>query len=138
MGVWLGPGLYYLDYGPMQMTLSAFCGKQPLDQEIMDAAGYAKDLLAELATCLKVAKLPAGEIKQCPASTAVLAMMIDAVKRCPDPSLTPMAAVAGSIADSVADLWFSGVRPGLLSIMAVILPCAWQRGNRSKWGSPLI
>lgn len=104
MGVWLGPGLYYLDYGPMQMTLSAFCGKQPLDQEIMDAAGYAKDLLAELATCLKVAKLPAGEIKQCPASTAVLAMMIDAVKRCPDPSLTPMAAVAGSIADSVADL----------------------------------
>jgi ApbE superfamily uncharacterized protein (UPF0280 family) len=103
MGSWLRPGLYFLDYGPMQMTLSAFCGKEPLGQEIMDAAMYAKYLLAELAPCLRVAKLPAGEIKQCPTSPEVLAMMIDAVKRCPDPSLTPMAAVAGSIADKVAD-----------------------------------
>jgi len=104
MLTWLEPGLYYLDYGPMQMTISAFCRQQPLDQDIMEAVGYAKNLLAELASCIKVAKLPAGTIKRCPTSPAILAMMIDAVQRCPDPTLTPMAAVAGAIADCVAEL----------------------------------
>jgi hypothetical protein len=106
MSLWLQPGLYFLDYGPMQMAISASCGKRPLRREILEAAEYAKDLLAELAACLNVAKLPIEEIKHSPASPAVLAMMIDAVKRCADPSLTPMAAVAGSIADRVADFLF--------------------------------
>lgn len=104
MGTWLGPGLCYLDYGPIQMTLSAFREGQPLGQEITAAVEYAKDLLAELAPHLNVAKLSPPMIKQSQVSSKVLSMMVEAVRRCPDPSLTPMAAVAGSIADLVADL----------------------------------
>lgn len=99
----LKPGKYYLDYGPMQMTLQAFNHDEPLDEEIKAAAAYACELLKELSANLQLARIPAVHIKKTENLPLILKKMIDATKKCQDPSLTPMAAVAGSMADLVAD-----------------------------------
>lgn len=99
----LKPGKFYLDYGPMQMTLEAFKQDESMDDEIRSAAVYACKLLQELSQCLKLARIPAVLIKQTGGIPRILQNMIAAAVNCQDSSLTPMAAVAGAIADEVAD-----------------------------------
>jgi hypothetical protein len=87
----------------MQMTIRALRQKQLLRKEMEEAAGYAKELLAQLVKVLPVAKLPVGEVKEEKGLPLILRWMVEAVKSCNDESLTPMAAVAGSFSDAVAD-----------------------------------
>ncbi len=99
----MGSGKYYLDYGPVQMTISAFADGQPLDGEILQVERYVHDLLEELAACLDVAKRPLtaqDSVKKLP---KILKSMNAAVMVAEDTALTPMAAVAGAFADAVAD-----------------------------------
>jgi ApbE superfamily uncharacterized protein (UPF0280 family) len=93
----------YLDIGPVQMMITASRGDQPIDREWDEVSGYVERLLAELSPVLAVAKLPVWKIRSEESLPAILVNMIKAVRRCEDPSLTPMAAVAGAFADAVAD-----------------------------------
>ncbi|MDF2875237.1 MAG: hypothetical protein K0R22_1920 [Sporomusa sp.] len=97
------PGLVKLDYGPMQMTISAQGGSGPLTELAQQAAGYAKTVLAELAVYQKTAASPQQAIIATDGLPDVLQCMLAAVKRAGDVTLTPMAAVAGTIADLTAD-----------------------------------
>lgn len=98
-----GPGLIKLDYGPMQMTIKACSGKQPMEVAVMAAADYAVEILNELARYKHIARKPQADIDGSSEYPVVLQNMIAAVTRSGDVTLTPMAAVAGAIADLVAD-----------------------------------
>ncbi len=105
----LGPGRFYLDYGPVQMAVSAFAGRRPLEEALQKVEVYVQGLLQELTDCLALARQLPREMSLSPSPPVleslppVLQEMIGAVSLSGDPDLTPMAAVAGAFADSVAD-----------------------------------
>lgn len=97
------PGIVRLDCGPMQMTIIAQGSNGPLTEIAQKAAAYAMQLLTELAAHQHIAARTQQELPGNDAWPAVLQQMITAVRRSGDPTLTPMAAVAGTIADLTAD-----------------------------------
>ncbi|WP_425058279.1 hypothetical protein SCACP_29240 [Sporomusa carbonis] len=97
------PGKVRLDYGPVQMTIGAQAGCVPLTETAQQAACYAMNVLAELADYHKIAASWQQDIADSNNLPAVLQRMLAAVKRAGDITLTPMAAVAGTIADLTAD-----------------------------------
>ena len=95
----------FLDYGPVHMMLTAGADGRVMTSELRQAAGYAIIKLKELAEVQNLAK----DIRtvSSPDLTGVplpLKLMVEAVKAAGDETLTPMAAVAGTFADMVADL----------------------------------
>ena len=99
----LGAGRIKLDYGPMQMTIAASRDQYPLAGAVQEAARYAMAVLDDLARYKDVARRPQAEIIIKREHPEILRQMIAAVVRSGDATLTPMAAVAGAIADLVAD-----------------------------------
>lgn len=97
------PGNVSLDYGPMQMTIYAGQQGRPATEWAREAAEYAVKVLGELAAFKEAAKRPQAAVRVNDGYPAALNVMIDAVIRSGDATLTPMAAVAGTIADLVAD-----------------------------------
>ncbi|WP_110954845.1 hypothetical protein [Anaerosinus massiliensis] len=95
----------FVNYGPMQISIQAvFADKQSSSDVQVQAAGqYAKQLLHEIAQHKEVAKLAQQKLPSKLPNAAVLRRMVDAVRQAADPTLTPMAAVAGTIADMIAD-----------------------------------
>lgn len=93
----------FVDYGPMQMTIQAvFTGKQS-NKQVQDAGRYAKELLTEIAGQKEIAKRAQQDLPSSVFGSEVLQRMISAVRQSTDKTLTPMAAVAGTIADMTAD-----------------------------------
>ncbi|SDD48756.1 hypothetical protein [Sporomusa acidovorans] len=99
----LKSNLVKLDYGPIQMTIQASCHGQPLIKQQRVAAREAMRLLDELAKHKHIAALPQAEVGDISELPAILQKMVAAVRESGDETLTPMAAVAGSFADLVAD-----------------------------------
>jgi len=99
----LRPGLIKLDYGPMQMTLQAECQGTPLTEVAQNGAERAIAILRELADYKQIAVLPQCKLKNLDSLPLILQTMITAVRQSGDDTLTPMAAVAGSIAGLTAD-----------------------------------
>lgn len=95
----------FLDYGPVQMILTAGAGGRVMASELRQAAGYAIRKLKELAEVQNLAKdirtVSSPDLNGVPLP---LKLMVEAVKAAGDETLTPMAAVAGTFADMVADL----------------------------------
>ncbi|SFL48539.1 FAD:protein FMN transferase [Pelosinus propionicus] len=93
----------FVDYGPMQMTIQAvFAGNQS-NKQVQDAGRYAKELLTEVARQKEIAKRTQQDLPSSVFGSEVLQRMISAVRQSTDKTLTPMAAVAGTIADMTAD-----------------------------------
>ncbi|MEL7566684.1 MAG: FAD:protein FMN transferase [Dehalobacterium sp.] len=103
MFTWLAPDRLYLDYGPIQATISAYRLGRPMHYEMEAACEYAAAQLKELAACLPLAKLPPEKVKGVKKLPDALFKMMGAVEKCGDSSLTSMAAVAGTFADMIAD-----------------------------------
>ncbi|MBP1763422.1 MAG: hypothetical protein H6Q65_480 [Firmicutes bacterium] len=99
----LRPGLIKLDYGPMQMTIQAERQGTPLTEIAQNGAKRAIEILQELADYRQIAALPQDKLEETASLPLVLQTMIAAVRQSGDVTLTPMAAVAGSIAGLVAD-----------------------------------
>lgn len=97
------PGRVRLDYGPMQMTIGAQGESGPLTETAKQAAYYAMNVLADLAAHQKIAASPQQDIAAGDCLPVVLQQMLAAVRRAGDTTLTPMAAVAGTIADLTAE-----------------------------------
>lgn len=98
----LRPGFVKVDYGPMQMTISASKNGRPETRKARSAAVFAIDILSQLAHY----KEDAGKPQHLISSSnypKVLNLMTNAVRQSGDGTLTPMAAVAGAMADMVAD-----------------------------------
>lgn len=98
----VGPGKLFLDYGPISMVIAASRDGEPLTALCRDASQIAVDCLTELGPQLKLLKrswtqFEPGEL------SGVAVTMWQAVQATADNDLTPMAAVAGALADKVAD-----------------------------------
>jgi ApbE superfamily uncharacterized protein (UPF0280 family) len=93
----------FVDYGPMQMTIQAVFPGNQSDKQVQDAGRYAKELLTEVARQKEIAKRAQQDLPSGVFGSEVLQRMISAVRQSTDKTLTPMAAVAGTIADMTAD-----------------------------------
>lgn len=96
------PGMVSLDYGPTQMVIQA-TGLGLPESAAEDAARYAMTLIEALAAVKEVAARPQQTIGDTSALPEVLRRMVAAVRLSGDADLTPMAAVAGTVADLTAD-----------------------------------
>lgn len=100
----LADGRVFLDYGPVQMTLAASANDRAMTAELQQAAAYAMNILRDLAEVQSLARdvktVSNPGLRQLP---LVLKLMVEAVQAAGDATLTPMAAVAGTFADLVAD-----------------------------------
>lgn len=95
-------GKVFLDHGPISMVISASCRGVPLAEKCVGACEIAVLCLAELEPELQKLKQPWPRTDPETLSGIGLKMW-QAVSMTGDGELTPMAAVAGAIADRVAD-----------------------------------
>jgi len=100
------PGTVKLDYGPMQMTIFASKAGCLLTDAAKESAVYAMQVLADLAAVKSFAAQAQTKFnEQCHLTDfpEVLQRMVQSVQLSGDVTLTPMAAVAGTIADMAAE-----------------------------------
>lgn len=90
------------DGGPMRLVIGAWKEGQARTEAALAAAETAFDYLARIARFRKMLSLPAGRIQEKP-EDEIARRMLRSVRRIGDADLTPMAAVAGTLADFVAD-----------------------------------
>jgi len=100
-------GTILVDYGPMHMFISAFESKKPLIKLAEEGAHFAMGVLEDLAKFLSVIKKKSQVLEIEEDFPDVVRRMIEATKKMEETDLTPLAAVAGTTADVVADFMFS-------------------------------
>ena len=103
----LSNGTVLVDYGPMHMLISASENGKPLVNLAEEGAHLAIQVLEDLAKFLPVIKRKSLELEVEEAFPDVVRRMIEATKKMEEPDLTPLAAVAGTASDVVADFMFS-------------------------------
>jgi len=99
-------GSVLVDYGPMHMFISVFENGKPLVQLAKEGASLAIQVLEDLARFLPVIKKKSKELEIEKTFPDVVRRMIEATKEMEEPDLTPLAAVAGTASDVVADFLF--------------------------------
>jgi ApbE superfamily uncharacterized protein (UPF0280 family) len=88
--------------GPMRLLIRAWAGGQPQVKPARQAAQEAFGYLERIATCRPLLSRPWPEIEN-PPQDELARRMLASVSAIGDADLTPLAAVAGTIADAVAD-----------------------------------
>lgn len=98
----LAPGRIFFDYGPVSMVVTAIRGGEGDTELCKEGFGIISGCLGELRPALEELRKypPQVEISKLSGTGLVMAK---AVLGTGDPWLTPMAAVAGSVSDAVAD-----------------------------------
>ncbi len=96
-------GAILVDYGPMRMSISVHEYEKVLTSLAREGAFYAIHLLEELSKFLPVMKRRSVEIDIQDTFPEVLQRMVRATKEFGEEELTPLAAVAGSISEMIAD-----------------------------------
>ncbi|QGP91367.1 hypothetical protein MGLY_06990 [Neomoorella glycerini] len=99
----LDPFRALLDIGPVQMSVMAERRGQPLGREWHRLEGLVTGWLEDLKRYLPIARKPWPLLTNPGGWPRVLDRMYAAVKTAGDPDLTPMAAVAGTMAELVGD-----------------------------------
>lgn len=101
----LSPGKVLIDYGPVTMVVMAFKNDEPLTQLCVDAFEVVENALKEITASLTYLRLPPQRIPQGILQGLPL-QMLEAVLAVGEPTLTPMATVAGTIAQFTCDWLF--------------------------------
>jgi ApbE superfamily uncharacterized protein (UPF0280 family) len=99
-------GTVLVDYGPMHMFISVFESGRPLVDLAKEGARVAIRVLEELAGFLPVIKRKAQGLEDEKSYPDVVGRMIESTKKMGEPDLTPLAAVAGTTSDVVADFLY--------------------------------
>jgi ApbE superfamily uncharacterized protein (UPF0280 family) len=99
----LKEGVALVDSGPLYATIHVSAGERPLSEAAIDGGNYALKILEQLAAFLPVIKSRSCKLYTQAGYPPVVNDMISATQATGDPDFTPMAAVAGAIADLVAD-----------------------------------
>ncbi|MGQ9508976.1 MAG: UPF0280 family protein [Thermodesulfobacteriota bacterium] len=102
----LSDGGVFLDYGPMRLIIRVLEKGIPLVPLAQEGAQLAVKLLEDLADCLPILKKRSLELKGAENFPEVVRRMIEATQKMEEADLTPMAAVAGTVSDVVADYIF--------------------------------
>ncbi len=103
----LSGGTTLVDYGPMHMFISVFESGRPLISLAEEGAHFAMKVLEDLAKFISVIKKKSQVLEIEEDFPDVIRRMIEATKKMEEPDLTPLAAVAGTASDLVADFMFS-------------------------------
>jgi len=103
----LSNGAVLVDYGPMRMVITAFENGKPLVKLAEEGAHLAIRVLEDLAKFLSVIRRKSKELEIEETFPDVVRRMIEATKKMEEQDLTPLAAVAGTASDVVADSMFS-------------------------------
>ncbi len=103
----LADGTVLVDHGPMHMFISVSEGGKPLISLAEEGAHLAVRVLEDLAKFLPVIKRKSEGLEIEGPFPDVVRRMIEATKKMEEPDLTPLAAVAGTASDVVADFIFS-------------------------------
>ncbi|MBI4964671.1 MAG: hypothetical protein HY913_15435 [Desulfomonile tiedjei] len=98
----LGDDTVFVECGPMRMFIEGSIHGEPQDDVCVRAANEAIVFLEEIAAHMDKMRGPARAIPE-PPRHLLIHRMWSAVTAVGDPDLTPMAAVAGTIADATAD-----------------------------------
>lgn len=102
----LEDGRVFFDYGPASMVVTARRGDEELSALAAAAFPFLRDSLAEIAGALPILRqFPKG--MDYSELTGLPRVMAESVVATGEPTLTPMAAVAGTVADAVADWLFA-------------------------------
>ena len=102
----LEDGRVFFDYGPASMVVTARRGDEELSALAASAFPFLRDSLAEIAEALPILRqFPEG--MDYSELTGLPRVMAESVVAAGEPTLTPMAAVAGTVADAVADWLFA-------------------------------
>ena len=102
----LDGGVVMAEWGPMRLLISSFVGKVPQEEMNLRGAEEAFDCLERVARLKEILGKPFDN-EPIQLVEPLGAKMLKSVRSVGDPDLTPMAAVAGTIADGVADFLFS-------------------------------
>jgi ApbE superfamily uncharacterized protein (UPF0280 family) len=99
----MNEGTVLVSSGPLHMTIFAKKKDRYLNDEAEEGARYALHLLRQLSCSLSLIKQKSIRLTSRRGLPEVVNEMILATQAMEDPSLTPLAAVAGATADLVAD-----------------------------------
>ena len=99
----LGGPWVLAQWGPMTMKVGAWKGRSLAPELAERGARCALQRLQEVADHLPLLRVKARRLKVTPNLPQVVAAMIEAAQRVGDPDLTPLSAVAGAIAEGVAE-----------------------------------
>jgi len=94
-----------VECGPMRLVIRAWNKKQPQTKLARRAAEESISYLERIARCRPLLSRPIPDIEDLPGDELALGM-INSTRAIGDHDLTPMAAVAGTIADAVANWLF--------------------------------
>ncbi len=101
----LDGGRILAEYGPMRLVISAWVGKLPQRSICISAAREAFSYFEKVATLKDVLSRPLGS-HSIPLENPIAQTMAKSVLAVGEKDLTPLAAVAGTLADAVADFLF--------------------------------
>lgn len=99
----LGDPWVLAQWGPMRLRVGAWRSGEPAGDASRRGARYALECFREVAEHLPLLRLKAGRLRITPNLPRVLVAMIGAAQEVGDPDLTPLSAVAGAIAEGVAE-----------------------------------
>jgi uncharacterized protein len=102
-------GIMYVEVGPASITVSGDRDGQAFKFEKRKLEGRIREILQEVRECLPVLRQKAFRIKKTAQLPDVARKMIEAVKMIDEATLTPMAAIAGAVADAVKESYESEV-----------------------------
>lgn len=102
----LPDGRVFVDYGPASMVITARRQGEPFPEAAEAAFPLIESALAEIAQALPALRAAAGE-GDFSRLEGLPRVMAEAVLAAGEPTLTPMAAVAGTVADAAADWIFA-------------------------------
>jgi hypothetical protein len=103
----LSNGTILVDHGPMRMFIIALERGKPLPNLAEEGAHLAMKVLEDLAKFLPVIKMKSQRLEIEETFPDVVRRMIETTKKTEESDLTPLAAVAGTASDVVADFIFS-------------------------------
>ncbi len=103
----LPSGTVLVEYGPMRMFIHVYEDGKPLTELAKEGADLAIGLLEDLSRYLPLIKMRSRDIQSKGRFPEVVRKMIEATRSMDAPDLTPLAAVAGTTAEMVADFIFS-------------------------------
>lgn len=104
---WLAPCRLLLQCGPMHMSIDARSGEEPCAAAVEAAASEALRGLADVTAHRDRCRCWIGAVEWDAALPPIVRAMAGAVRATGEARITPMAAVAGSIADLAADAAFA-------------------------------
>jgi hypothetical protein len=93
----------FIEVGPAALVVRGEKDGSPFEFDRERVEGLVTNILSDIGDCLPILKQKAYKIKKTASLPDVARLMVEAVKVVDGASLTPMAAVAGSVADRLRD-----------------------------------